>query len=170
MSYHRRKIKPTDANGGLTLTTTLSKIDLAGEARQAVKLRGRAAEDSRKKSNRDFWPDDERRRWARGATPYELILSYGLYSAERYDLTADVLLPALDTLYTDASAIEVAVDAVTIRLGYQMLSAFAGDRDYGVTLRYAKRIVQDYPDSRFAACAKGLSPAGGACVCQSRAS
>ena len=46
----------------------------------------------------------------RGVKLYEILLGHWLYANEQYELAAQVLLPALDTLHTDAHLVDTARD------------------------------------------------------------
>ena len=149
LSRNKCTIKPDDVNRGLCLTSVVRNADITEDVRRASQLRRRAMEDRKTKAHHDFPFDRERIRWVQGGTPYEIILAFWLYLAGRYESAADVLFPALDTFYTDDAAIDLTVNTVASRLGYQMLSEFVGSRDYPRTMWYARRIVQDYPESQF---------------------
>jgi hypothetical protein len=92
-----------------------------------------------------------------GATLYEAVLGAWLYRAGRYAEAARVLLPALDSLYRDRHLAEMVRQQLGEVVGYRMLAAFAGDRDYEKTLRQAKLVNELYPDTRFHRYAKGLA-------------
>lgn len=78
------------------------------------------------------------------ASEYELVLGLTLRRAGRAELAAKILLPALDTLWRDEDLVLVARDRFGAQLGYQMLVAFAGDRDYPRTLALARRLVEHF--------------------------
>ena len=90
------------------------------------------------------------------ASLVEAILVAWLDRAGKEELTAAVLLPALDTLYEDREIVEMARHQLGTILGNRMLVAFAGDRDYPETLKLAATLAQTYPDTRFHEYAKNL--------------
>jgi hypothetical protein len=83
----------------------------------------------------------------RGAGLYELILAQRLHAAGHDALAARVLFPALETLYRDGHAITIIRNELGKNYGYQMLVAFAGDRDYERTEKLAKTLAKYYPDT-----------------------
>jgi hypothetical protein len=84
-----------------------------------------------------------------GAGVYEVSLAHWLYTARQFDLCAQVLLPALDSLYADRHLIEMTRHRVGEIAGHRMLAAFAGDRDFDEAQRLARALVQRYPGTRF---------------------
>lgn len=88
---------------------------------------------------------------------YEVMLAHWLYTKKQLDLSAQVFLPALDTLYMDQHIVEMSRARFGELVGYRMLVAFAGDRDFPETARLAKAIVERYPETRFHADAVTLS-------------
>jgi hypothetical protein len=84
-----------------------------------------------------------------GAGVYEVVLAHWLYTAKQYDLAAELLLPGLDSYYMDRHLVDMVRQRFGEMAGYAMLVAFAGDRDYGETLRLAEALVQRYPGTRF---------------------
>lgn len=84
-----------------------------------------------------------------GVSIYEIMLAHWLYTSKKYDLAAQVFLPALDTMYEDRHLIKVVRHSVGTQIGYRMLVAFAGERDFIETQRLAKAIVDRYPDTIF---------------------
>jgi hypothetical protein len=93
----------------------------------------------------------------RGCGLYEVMLGHWLYTAKQFDLSAQILLPALDTLYTDRHLLDMVGDRVGEAVGYRMLVAFAGDRDFAEAQRLANALVQRYPGSPFHELAASLS-------------
>jgi len=91
-----------------------------------------------------------------GATLYEAILGAWLYQAGRDTEAARVLLPALDSLYSDRHFPEMVRHQLGDLVGHRMLAAFAGDRDYAATLKEARLIDRLYPNTRFHDYAKGF--------------
>ncbi len=84
-----------------------------------------------------------------GASMPETLVAYRLYSTGQFDLAARVLFPALDTLHRDADLIDRLRYELGIVAGHRMLVAFAGDRDYSVTLHHAEQIAKHYPNTLF---------------------
>jgi hypothetical protein len=80
---------------------------------------------------------------------YEVMLAHWLYTAKQYDLSAQLFLPALDTLYMDRHLVEMVRHRVGQAVGYRMLVAFAGDRDFAETQRLAESLVRRYPGTQF---------------------
>jgi hypothetical protein len=87
----------------------------------------------------------------------ELLLAQRLFAAGKLDLAGRVLFPALETLYRDEDAVDVARQELGRVAGCQMLAAFAGDRDYPRTARLAASIVKTYPNTMFHGYAVGLA-------------
>jgi hypothetical protein len=85
----------------------------------------------------------------RGASLYETMLAHWLYTARELDLAAQILLPALNTLYADRHLVDMVRQRVGQAAGYRMLVAFAGDRDFEETLRLASALVERYPETLF---------------------
>jgi hypothetical protein len=84
-----------------------------------------------------------------GATLYEAILGAWLYRSGKDTEAAQILLPALDSLYRDSHFVQMVRGRLGEIRGYQMLVAFAGDRDYEQALRHARFIDEHCPDTRF---------------------
>ncbi|MEO0474375.1 MAG: hypothetical protein AAF085_00200 [Planctomycetota bacterium] len=85
----------------------------------------------------------------RGASVYEAILGLWLHEAKRDKLAARIVLPALETLYSDKYLAEMVRQRMGRNLGRQMLVAFIGDRDFDTATRHAKRIAEHSPDTQF---------------------
>jgi lysophospholipase L1-like esterase len=85
----------------------------------------------------------------RGASLYEIVLGHRLYAAGKLDLAARVLLPALETLHRDDDLVSIARRELGRYYGYQMLVAFAGDRDYDRAMKSARILVKHFPETLF---------------------
>lgn len=84
-----------------------------------------------------------------GAGLYETLFGDWLYRAGRFESAARILLPALETLYRDEDLVELVKHSLGQNYGNRMLVAFAGDRDYDETLRWAKALSSHFPDTQF---------------------
>jgi hypothetical protein len=93
----------------------------------------------------------------RGASLIELMLAQRLFAAGKLDLASRVLFPALETIYRDEEAADVARHELGRVYGYEMLAAFAGDRDYQRTAKFASTLAKNYPDTMFHQYAVGLT-------------
>jgi hypothetical protein len=87
----------------------------------------------------------------------ELLLAQRLFTVGKLNLASRVLFPALETLHRDEDAVDVVRQELGRVVGYQMLAAFAGDRDYKRTARLAESIIKTYPDTIFHEYAVGLA-------------
>jgi hypothetical protein len=85
----------------------------------------------------------------RGAGLYETLLAQRLYVAGKEALAARVLFPALETLYRDDAMVDIVRREMGRIYGYQMLTAFVGDRDYERAEKLAKTLAQHYPEAIF---------------------
>ena len=92
-----------------------------------------------------------------GASLYEVLLGQWLYATGRFDLAAAIILPALDTLYMDEHLVGITSVALGDIYGYQMLTAFVGDRDYDRTLALARVLVDHCQKTRFSEYARRLA-------------
>jgi hypothetical protein len=92
-----------------------------------------------------------------GATLYEAVLGAWLYRAGRDAEAARIVLPALDSMYSDRHLPKMVRQQLGEIYGYRMLVAFAGDRDYPGALRWAKFINEQCPGTRFHDYAKRLA-------------
>jgi hypothetical protein len=92
-----------------------------------------------------------------GASVYEVMLADWLYRAKQFDLSAQILLPALDSVYMDRHLVEMMRHRMGTLVGYRMLVAFAGDRDFAETKRLADLFIQRYPRTGFQNYAAQLS-------------
>lgn len=92
-----------------------------------------------------------------GFSAYELMLGLWLIQSGREELAARLWLPLLDNLRSDEELFELARDHFGKVYGYQMLSAFAGDRDYERALTMARAINARLPGSRFSEYALALA-------------
>jgi hypothetical protein len=84
-----------------------------------------------------------------GASLYELVLAQRLHAVGKDALAARILLPALETLYRDDGAVDIMRRELGKNYGYQMLVAFAGDRDYARTEKLATTLARHYPETMF---------------------
>lgn len=80
-----------------------------------------------------------------GATGYEILLGFWLHTAHHDDLSARILLPALDTLYRDENLLSAAQHHLGQMFGYRMLVAFVGNRDYAEAERIARILADRFP-------------------------
>lgn len=74
----------------------------------------------------------------------ELMLGLVLRRDGRNDLSARILLPALDTLWRDEGLVTAARVQFGEVLGCRMLVAFVGDRDYPRALELARRVAEHH--------------------------
>jgi hypothetical protein len=88
---------------------------------------------------------------------YALLLAERLNALGKSDLTARVLFHALDALDGDANALKAVRQELGKNYGYKMLVAFAGDRDFKATARYADALAKQFPETMFHDYAKALS-------------
>jgi hypothetical protein len=84
-----------------------------------------------------------------GASLYEIVFAQRLHAAGDDARAARILFPALDTLYRDKAAIDILRHGLGEKVGYEMLVAFVGDRDFGRAERLAKALATHYPKTRF---------------------
>lgn len=84
-----------------------------------------------------------------GAGLYEIILAQRLHASGKDALAARILFPALETLYRDDDAVAILRRDLGRNYGYQMLVAFAGDRDYERTEQLAKTLAKHYAETIF---------------------
>jgi hypothetical protein len=88
---------------------------------------------------------------------YELLLAERLNALGKLELTARLLFQALDALGGDDNALQAVRRELGKNYGYKMLVAFAGDRDYKTTARYADALAKLFPETMFHGYAKALS-------------
>lgn len=91
-----------------------------------------------------------------GAGLYEALLGSWLYSSQRYEQAAEILLPALDTFYRDQGLVDLVRNRLGHTYGHWMLAAFAGDRDYDRTLELAKVLTERFQRTAFYEYARDL--------------
>jgi hypothetical protein len=132
---------------------TLAKIPIKEEVKRVAALR---------KANDKNYGLSERggltgQFQGRGAGLYEIRLAHWLFAGKKFALASRVLFPALDTLYLDEHLVDIARDRLGQVYGYQMLGAFAGDRDYEKTFKWAKVLAKRFAGSRFHAYAVELT-------------
>ena len=140
------KEKTTKGRRGESVTkSSWEKYAIADEVKRVVELR--------KKGDPEFELSERGgltgQFQGRGAGVYEVTLAQWLYSARQFDLSAQVLLPALDSYYMDRHLVDMMRHRLGEAAGYRMLVAFAGDRDFAETERLANALVQHFPDTRF---------------------
>ena len=87
----------------------------------------------------------------------EVLVGEWLYRCKRYDLAARITLPAVDGYYLDDYMVDVVRHRLSQNYSYQMLSAFAGSRDYDVTLKLAQLVRYRFPGTEFHKYAVGLA-------------
>lgn len=92
-----------------------------------------------------------------GPTLKELLLGIWLYRAERHDLAATLLLPALDTTDSDAVVVEITRQRLAIVYGQEMLGQFTYERNYPEALRLALLTQKLYPLTTYSEHAKRLA-------------
>jgi hypothetical protein len=133
------------SNGDVVVKNTWVKYAIADEVKRVVDLR--------KKNDPDFELSERGGLTGQfqgsGVGVYEIMLAHWLYATKRYELCAQILLPALDTVYADRHVVEMARHRFGETAGYKMLVAFVGDRDFSEALRLANALVQHYPGTRF---------------------
>lgn len=145
--------KPISDDDGWDVTRVLVRVKAEDEVARVKAIREKDDQDFQL-SERGGLTGQFR---GRGMGLYEILMGCWLYTAKRYDLAAEVLLPALDTLYLDEHAVEIARNNIGELHGEQMLVAFVGDRDYDLTMKLAKRLAEHYPGTRFHEYAVGLA-------------
>jgi hypothetical protein len=144
-TFHKERKFKTRRGSEWATQSTWEKQSIAEEVKRVVALR--------KKGDPDFALSERGSLTGQfqghGASVYEVTLAQWLYSAKQFDLAAQILLPALDSVYMDRNL----VDMMRYRLGtiaaYRVLVAFAGDRDFAETKRLADSLVQRYPGTGF---------------------
>ena len=87
----------------------------------------------------------------------EVLLAEWLYRCKNYDLAVRIVLPAVDGSYLDDYMVDVVRHRLSQNYSYQMLSAFAGGRDYEATLKLAKLVRDRFPGTEFHKYAVGLA-------------
>jgi hypothetical protein len=144
-TFHKEKKANGRRNNETIVKSRWEKSPIAEEVKRVVELR--------KKGDPDFALSERGgltgQFQGRGAGVYEVTLAHWLYTAKQPDLSAQLLLPALDSLYMDSHLVDMIRHRVGETSGYRMLVAFAGDRDFAETRRLADAIVQRYPGTRF---------------------
>jgi hypothetical protein len=81
---------------------------------------------------------------------FEIHFAWWLYRYGPRDLCAHVLLKAIEDYGSDEEFLAAARIGIGRTLGYRMMVAFVGERDYAEALRLARLIRERYPDSPFA--------------------
>jgi hypothetical protein len=144
-TFQKGKTIKNSRGGDSTSTSTREKFPIADEVKRVAALR--------KKGDPEFELSERGgltgQFQGRTAGVYEVTLAHWLYTAKQFDLSAQLLLPALDSLYMDSHLVDMMRHRVGEAAGYRMLVAFAGDRDFAETRRLADAIVKRYPGTRF---------------------
>jgi hypothetical protein len=144
-TFHKEKKTKGRREIEVIVKSSWEKASVAEEVKRVVELR--------KKGDPDFALSERGgltgQFQGRGAGVYEVTLAHWLYTAKQLDLSAQLLLPALDSLYMDSHLVDMMRHRVGETAGYRMLVAFAGDRDFAETQRLADALVQRYPGTRF---------------------
>lgn len=148
-----RRDKPRADGNERPWTCTVAAADPGAEARRVAKLRTSGDEEFELSERGGLTGQFQ----GRGAGLYEALLAEWLHRSGRHADAAAVLLPALDTLYVDAHLAEIVADRVGTLVGYRMLVAFVGNRDYPAALGLARAIGERYPHSRFTGYARALA-------------
>jgi len=144
-TFHKEKTFKGRRGGESVSKSSWEKSPIADEVKRVVELR--------KKGDPDFALSERGgltgQFQGRGASVYEVTLAHWLFAAKQLDLSSQILLPALDSLYMDRHLVDMIRHRVGEAAGYRMLVAFAGDRDFAETQRLANALVQRYPGTRF---------------------
>lgn len=144
-TFHKEKSIKTRRGGESVVKSSWEKYPIADEVKRVVALRQKGDPDFALSERGGLTGQFQ----GRGAGVYEVILAHWLYTAKQFDLSAQVFLPALDSLYMDRHLVDMVRHRVGEAAGYRMLVAFAGDRDIAETQRLANALVQRYPGTRF---------------------
>ncbi len=146
--------KPVPAGRGEgTTTCTVAVLDVKAEVERVEALRNKDDKDFALSQGGGLTGQFK----GHGAGLYEILLGHWLYTTKQDELAARVLLPALDTLYQDQDLVRIARTELGEVLGYQMLGAFVGDRDYAKAEKLARRLADKFPQTRFHAYAVRLA-------------
>ncbi len=144
-TFHKEKTNKNRGNGDSVTKSSWEKYSIAEEVKRVVALR--------KKDDPEFELSERGgltgQFQGRGAGVYEINLAHWLYAAKQFDLSAQILLPALDGFYADRNLVDLVRGRVGEAMGHRMLVAFAGDRDFAETKRLADLLIQRYPGTRF---------------------
>ena len=156
----QKDIRPSEEIPDYSQDTTMEKINIADEVERVAALRAPGDPEFELSEEGGLTGQFQ----GHAAKLYEILLGHWLYATGQYELAARILLPALDTLYTDEHLVDLARDRLGLINGYQMLCAFVGDRDYNRTLQlaathigrfdgtyfdgYAKRLQEEIPERR----------------------
>jgi hypothetical protein len=143
-SFHKEQTTK-GRQGAEVVKSTWEKSPIVDEVKRVVELR-KKGDPEFKLSERGGLTGQFQ---GRGAGVYEVTLAHWLYTTREFDLAAQIILPALDSLYTDRQMVEMVRHRVGEAVGYRMLVSFAGDRDFAETKRLADALVQRYPGTRF---------------------
>ena len=144
-TFNKEKKIKTKGGGETIERSTWEKHSIAKEVKRVTDLRTKGDPDFKLSERGGLTGQFQ----GRGAGIYEVMLAHWLYTAKRYDLAAQILLPALDTFFMDRHLVEMVRHRVGQAMGYRMLVAFAGDRDFAETKQHAESLVQRYPGTRF---------------------
>jgi len=144
-TFHKKRTVKNQGDAEITTTSSWEKSPIADEVKRVVDLR--------KKGDPEFKLSEEGgltgQFQGHAAGIYEVTLAHWLYLAKQFDLSAQVFLPALDSLYMDRHLVEMVRHRVGEAAGYRILVAFAGDRDFEETQRLANALIHRYPGTRF---------------------
>jgi len=139
--------------GERIITCRWDKLPIADEVQRIVALRAEGDPEFELSERGGLTGQFE----GRAAGVYEVMLAHWLYAKKQYDLSSQVFLPALDTLYLDQHMVEMIRHRMGELVGNRMLVAFIGDRDFPEAARLANAIVERYPETRSHADAVKLS-------------
>ncbi len=152
-SFQKESVTNSRFLGEVVVKSRFEKVSVAEEVKRVVELRqkGESAFDLSQSRRREGQNQE------RGTSVYEVTLAHWLYTAKEHGLSAQVLLPALDTVYMDYFIVEMMRHRLGDATGYRMLVAFAGDRNFPETRRLAELMVNRYAETRFHGYAVALS-------------
>jgi len=151
--FHKeRSVKSRSGSESIT-KSTWEKYPIADEVKRVAALRQKGDPEFQLSERGGLTGQFQ----GRSAGVYEVMLAHWLYTAKQFDLSAQILLPAVDSVYEDRHLVDMMRNRMGELAGYRMLVAFAGDRDFAETQRLATAIVQRYPDTRFYGYAVELS-------------
>jgi hypothetical protein len=141
-----RKAAPAEGRRAWgTAASTWKRVDLAEAVRRVERIRAAGDKDFELSERGGLTGQFQ----GKGASLYEALLAQWLYAAGKDTLAARVLLPALDTLYQDDDLLLIVRDRLGQIYGYQMLTAFVGDRDYPRAERMARLLARHFPGTLF---------------------
>ncbi|HYT92504.1 MAG TPA: hypothetical protein VEL76_27560 [Gemmataceae bacterium] len=144
-TFHKQQTIKNRRGGETVTQSKWEKYPIAAEVKRVVAVRSKGDPEFELSERGGLTGQFQ----GRGASVYEVTLAHWLYTAKQFDLSAQLLLPALDSLYMDRHLVDMMRHRVGEAAGYRMLVAFAGDRDFAETQRLAEALVQRYPGTRF---------------------